>query len=73
MYYNDHNPPHFHAKFAEHEIQLSIDRLETLKGTLPRPARGLVLEWASEHRDALMQNWELARQGARLLSIEPLK
>jgi hypothetical protein len=27
MYYNDHAPPHFHAKYAEHEATFSIDTL----------------------------------------------
>lgn len=33
----------------------------------------MVLEWADEHRDELMQDWELARQKFELKSIEPLK
>jgi hypothetical protein len=31
------------------------------------------MEWADEHRDELMTDWELARQKAELKSIEPLK
>ena len=25
MYYNDHEPPHFHARYGEHEIRVSIE------------------------------------------------
>jgi len=32
MYYNDHAPPHFHAKYAEHESTFSIDTLVVLEG-----------------------------------------
>ena len=50
MYYNEHNPPHFHAKYQEDEAQFTIDTLEIIKGKLPVRAKALVLEWASEHR-----------------------
>jgi hypothetical protein len=33
----------------------------------------MVLEWADEHWDELMHNWELARQNNELNAIEPLK
>ena len=41
MYYNDHAPPHFHARYAEHEAQLEIDSLEVLHGSLPPPQLAL--------------------------------
>ncbi len=73
MYYNDHNPPHFHARYSGQEIQLTIDGLETLEGSLPRRALNLVLEWAAAHTAELVQDWELARQGVRLNPIDPLE
>jgi hypothetical protein len=33
----------------------------------------LVLEWAFEHRDELMEDWELARAKKPLKRIEPLE
>jgi hypothetical protein len=47
MYYNDHAPPHFHARYAEHEAQLEIDSLEVLHGSLPPPQLALVQAWGS--------------------------
>jgi hypothetical protein len=73
MYYNDHAPPHFHVKYAEHEAELSIDTLETLQGSLPRRGLALVLEWAVLHRNELRENWERARRGEPLARIEPLE
>jgi hypothetical protein len=36
MFYNDHAPPHFHAKYAEFEAEIRIDTLEIRDGQLPR-------------------------------------
>jgi hypothetical protein len=41
MYYNDHAPPHFHARYAEHEVTIVIESLEVLDGALPRRALAL--------------------------------
>jgi len=73
LYYNEHNPPHFHAKYAEFKAEIDIRTLQILKGELPKRAKAMVLEWADEHRDDLMQDWELARQNYELKQIEPLK
>jgi len=73
MYYNDHSPPHFHAKYAGQEAVYRIDTLEILWGELPRRPNSFVLEWASIHRTELMEDWEKARQGLPLKNIEPLE
>ena len=73
MYYNEHNPPHFHAKYGEFIAEIDIRTLQILKGEIPKRAKALVLEWADEHRDELIQDWELARQKSELKGIEPLK
>jgi hypothetical protein len=73
LYYNEHNPPHFHAKYGEYKVEINIQTLQIMKGELPKRAKALVLEWADEHRDELMLNWELARQNIELKEIEPLK
>lgn len=73
MFYDDHAPPHFHAKYGEYRIQLTIDGLEILEGELPRRALSLVLEWAILHRGELRQNWQSARDGLPLQAIDPLE
>ncbi len=72
FYFNDHPPPHFHAKYAEHEARFRIDTLEIYEGELPRRVRSLVIEWASMHRKELLENWYLACDGEDLKDIEPL-
>ena len=73
MYYNEHNPPHFHAKYGEFGAEIDIRTLQVFKGELPKRAKTLILEWADEHRAELEQDWELARQKQELKDIEPLK
>jgi phosphomannomutase len=73
FYYNEHNPPHFHAKYGEFRAEVDIRTLQILNGDLPKRAKSMVLEWADEHRNELMHNWELARQNNELNAIEPLK
>ncbi len=62
MYYKDHFPPHFHAKYGGNRCAFSIEELKMIEGELPRRATSLVLEWAFQHRDELMANWERARR-----------
>jgi phosphomannomutase len=72
MYYKEHAPPHFHAKYAGQRASFSIPELQIIEGGLPRRAISLVLEWAFLHRDELMDNWLRADRQEGLLSIEPL-
>lgn len=72
MYYNDHAPPHFHARYGEHEALLSIESIDVIEGEVPARALGMVVEWASLHRNELRANWERARRGLPLQVIEPL-
>jgi hypothetical protein len=73
MYYDDHNPPHFHANYGEHEALISIDTLELLEGSLPRRVKALVIEWAIDHRKELVEDWRLAELHESLKKIAPLE
>lgn len=73
MFWNDHAPPHFHALYGEHEAVISIETLDVLRGTLPRRAMALVLEWVNEHRPELLEDWELCRFRMMPRRIEPLR
>ena len=72
MYYNDHAPPHFHAEYGDYEVLVALETLAILRGSLPRRALALILEWASLHRNELMTDWERARNGVALEAIAPL-
>jgi len=72
MYYREHAPPHFHAKYGGQRAAFSIDDLRMVEGKLPQRVVSLVLEWAFLHREELMENWRRAERRERLQKIEPL-
>ena len=72
MFYNEHNPPHFHVKYQEYEAVINIHD-EVVHGTLPRRALRLVYEWLDLHKDELFTNWKLMEQRKPLNKVEPLK
>lgn len=72
MYFLDHNPPHFHAEYQGHEAEFDIRTLELLVGKLPNRAHALVLEWAAQHRQELLANWERAVNRETIAPIAPL-
>jgi len=49
MYFNEHNPPHFHIRYNEFRAVVSIRSLNVMRGHLPARVRGLVEEWAELH------------------------
>jgi hypothetical protein len=51
MFFNDHAPPHFHARYGEFEATIDIDTLEVMQGDLPSRALNLVKEWAMINDD----------------------
>ncbi len=73
MYYQEHNPPHFHVRYNEHRAAFSIIDLALLKGKLPPKVLGLVMEWASLHQQELLVNWNLAKEFHELHPIAPLE
>ncbi|MGH8654930.1 MAG: DUF4160 domain-containing protein [Gammaproteobacteria bacterium] len=73
MYWREHGPPHFHARYGEFEALVSIETLEVIRGHVPKRALAMVLEWAAEHRTELMENWRLCRAKANPNPIPPLE
>ncbi len=73
MYYQEHNPPHFHVRYNEYRAAFSIVDLALLKGKLPPKVLGLVMEWASLHQQELLENWNLAKEFHDLHPIAPLE
>jgi hypothetical protein len=73
MYFNEHNPPHFHARYGDQSAEIAIETLSIIAGKLPPRVLGLVMEWAALHRQELMDDWELARRQVELKRIAPLE
>lgn len=72
MYYNDHEPPHFHARYGSRKAKILIDPPTLMAGDLPPRALGMVMEWAAMHREALRANFAAAIDRRALQKIEPL-
>ena len=73
IYSREHPPPHFHAIYAEFEVEIDIRTLEVLRGQLPKRALALVLEWAADHRTELMEDWNLCQAKQLPKKIQPLE
>ena len=71
IFYSEHGVAHFHAVYGEHEISVEVESGK-IHGQFPARALRLVLEWANLHREELIENWQLARQGQPLRRIAPL-
>jgi len=42
MFFDDHSPPHFHARYSGEKAAIEIESLRVLEGQLPPRALGLV-------------------------------
>lgn len=73
MFFDDHNPPHFHALYGEYEVLIDINTFALFAGHFPPRALGLVIEWATLHQAELLNDWERAQGQEPLSKIEPLK
>lgn len=73
LYYQDHNPPHIHAKYEGSEIEIEIKTKKIKSGTVSPRALKLIEEWIDLHEIELLENWKLAVSGKELFKITPLK
>ncbi|MBI3609551.1 MAG: DUF4160 domain-containing protein [Nitrospirae bacterium] len=72
IFFREHDPPHFHAIYGEHEALIGIQTLSVFAGRLPARSLGLVVEWAELHKEELMEAWTRARNHQLPNKIEPL-
>lgn len=72
MYFNEHNPPHFHVEYNEYNAAISIQTLGVIKGKLPSKVLSLVVEWAQDHQGELLENWNSLEETGKYRKIKPL-
>ena len=72
MYWRDHPPPHFHAKYQDDEATIEIET-GLVTGKLNPRALRMVQEWRELHRIELLENWELATTDRNTRRIAPLE
>ena len=69
---DQHNKPHFHVYYAEHEASVGVDG-ELLAGSLPVKQLRLVQAWAAIHEEELYAAWIKAVRGMPIGKIDPLQ
>lgn len=73
MYFDDHNPPHFHAEFQEYKAIVDIRSAELMEGYLPAKQLKLVQAWAIIHEEELLENFvNLSKELKSWNKIDPL-
>jgi len=72
MYYDDHNPPHFHALYEGSEALFDFDG-NLIKGFITGRVLSLVQECCGLHKRDLGNNRQLTRDEKPLDWIEPLR
>jgi Domain of unknown function (DUF4160) len=69
MFFNDHDPPHFHVRYQGYRARVLVSDGKVIDGRLPPTVARLVQEWSALRRDALMRNWIAARTDGELERI----
>ena len=72
MNFNEHNPPHFHARYSDFEITVEINS-GIVEGKFPKRALNIVLEWYELHKEELMDDWNLLKSTGEFKKIQPLE
>ena len=73
MFFDDHNPPHFHAEYGSDLALIDIRTLSVFSGRLPPRVKGFVIEWATLHQQELLNDWDRACDQKELEKIMPLE
>jgi hypothetical protein len=72
MNFNEHNPPHFHAKYGDYQITVEIVS-GIINGTFPKRALSHVMEWYELHKVELLDNWNNLIKTGDFKKIQPLE
>ena len=69
MYFNDHEPPHFHVRYQGFRARVLIANGNVIDGRLPITVARIVKEWTALRHDALALNWTAARTDGQIERI----
>jgi hypothetical protein len=73
MFYNEHNPPHFHAFYGDFKATFSIYTGQMIEGDFPSKQQIFIAAWTLMHLDELMNNWNSLMEGSEISKIKPLE
>lgn len=62
-----------HARYGDRKARILISPVGLLEGTLPPRALAFAVEWATLHRDELLENWRRLRAREHASPIAPLE
>jgi hypothetical protein len=68
-----HHLPHIHIRYQGYRASVAIDDAALLAGELPPRQLRMVQVWVDLHREELLADWELAKEGVEPFRIDPLK
>ena len=71
MFFNQHNPPHFHMEYQGFKAKIEINT-GIVEGKMPKTAISLALKWLDEHKIELLENWKKIESKEPMNKIEPL-
>ncbi len=71
MFYNDHEPAHFHVFYNEYTARVNLSG-EILSGHLPIRVTKLVEEWRELHEGELNKAWDQVQEHIPPEKISPL-
>jgi hypothetical protein len=72
MYYEDHEPVHFHVRGAAFTAKCTVIDLTVLElvGRLRPQDAALIRRWALTNKQELLENWRRARRGEQILKLK---
>jgi hypothetical protein len=72
LYWRDHAPPHFHARYGKQEAVIDIRTSMVIAGSLPRQQLAVAIAWGVYRQGELMAAWDKAARGISPGRIAPL-
>lgn len=73
MFFDDHNPPHFHAEYQGKKAVFDLEGNVLQSGDFPKSKIKYVQTWAEIHHEELIANWEISKTEGEIYKIDPLK
>ncbi len=72
MNFNDHYPPHFHAKYQDQEVSIEIES-GNVTGFMDNRLLRMLFKWLELHKNELRYNWQAARNRKPLNKIPSME
>lgn len=61
IYYSDHIPPHFHAKYGDYEATFLLNG-DFHNGEMPKRQCKKIKKWATQNYDYLVEQWYIGKK-----------